>query len=390
MSDEVLSSLFACKQNLANQKFELKINDIRFVSHPALLENKNSFILINIVFALQAQCSYSIGGCFKNISEVMKLNLKYCSEMLLRAQQTIGTRTSLRRASSKLFDERDEDYVEDPRRHNLRSQKREDLRHDCSEVITCSMSQDSLPRPVCDWSHQCRPERISHPLLLPSAKSLELQIFRKKNEEWAAIHRSGHNWSLHSVFEALSWISPSCRSLRIARLRSTKWCKDPPPTHRILQSFEKFAKHVERLWVDDWASLSDGWTSRLLGEGNNYLSPLWNKRLRHQPRRTNSCFFAACWTFRYKVSRNVFDWSHQWFQPSNLDWTFDYAFATSRKTRATCPDGLVDAPTSPSDAASHLRAVHAVLRETIQWHFRPFVRVHFATKVREPVAFKVA
>lgn len=61
MSDEVLSSLFACKQNLANQKFELKINDIRFVSHPALMENKNSFILINIVFALQAQCSYSIG-----------------------------------------------------------------------------------------------------------------------------------------------------------------------------------------------------------------------------------------------------------------------------------------------------------------------------------------
>lgn len=67
LSDEVLSSLFACKQNLANQKFELKINDIRFVSHPALMENKNSFILINIVFALQAQCSYSIGeflGCF--------------------------------------------------------------------------------------------------------------------------------------------------------------------------------------------------------------------------------------------------------------------------------------------------------------------------------------
>lgn len=62
LSDEVLSSLFACKLELANQKFELKINDIRFVSHPALMETKNSFILINIVFALQAQCSYSIGN----------------------------------------------------------------------------------------------------------------------------------------------------------------------------------------------------------------------------------------------------------------------------------------------------------------------------------------
>jgi nitrogen permease regulator 3-like protein len=86
MSDEVLSSLFACKQNLANQKFELKINDIRFVSHPALMENKNTFILINIVFALQAQCSYSIG---KEIITEMKpvgdLEL-ISSEMLLRAK----------------------------------------------------------------------------------------------------------------------------------------------------------------------------------------------------------------------------------------------------------------------------------------------------------------
>jgi hypothetical protein len=60
-SDEVLSSLFACKLELANQKFELKINEIRFVSHPSKMQNKNSFILINIVFALRAQCSYSIG-----------------------------------------------------------------------------------------------------------------------------------------------------------------------------------------------------------------------------------------------------------------------------------------------------------------------------------------
>ncbi|CRK90550.1 CLUMA_CG004254, isoform A [Clunio marinus] len=77
MSDEVLSSLFACKQNLANQKFELKINDIRFVSHPALMENKNSFILINIVFALQAQCSYSIVKCYYELSKRLGLGLLY-------------------------------------------------------------------------------------------------------------------------------------------------------------------------------------------------------------------------------------------------------------------------------------------------------------------------
>lgn len=62
LTDEVLSTLFAVKMQLCNQKFELKINDVRFVSHPAVLQTaKSSYILINIVFALQAQCSYSIG-----------------------------------------------------------------------------------------------------------------------------------------------------------------------------------------------------------------------------------------------------------------------------------------------------------------------------------------
>lgn len=84
-SDEVLSSLFACKLELANQKFELKINHIRFVSHPALMETKSSFILINIVFALQAQCSYSIGKSISlsKIKQIPNLFLS-CSKMLLR------------------------------------------------------------------------------------------------------------------------------------------------------------------------------------------------------------------------------------------------------------------------------------------------------------------
>lgn len=142
MSDEVLSSLFACKtvsstltplngdflspfpfhqQNLSNQKFELKINDTRFVSHPALMENKNSFILINIVFALQAQCSYSIGEtrCSSPKPVHHSSTLTFSSEMLLRAEQTTRPRTALRRAPSELSHQRNEDNAEDPRRHQL-------------------------------------------------------------------------------------------------------------------------------------------------------------------------------------------------------------------------------------------------------------------------------
>lgn len=63
LNDEVLSTLFAVKSELCNRKFELKINDVRFVGHPTLIQS--SKYMINIVFALYAQASYSIGEfCF--------------------------------------------------------------------------------------------------------------------------------------------------------------------------------------------------------------------------------------------------------------------------------------------------------------------------------------
>lgn len=76
-TDEVLSTLFAVKPELCNRKFELKVNDVRFVSHPTLMHSKGpkddqksqSSILINIVFALHAQASYSIVKCYYELSK---------------------------------------------------------------------------------------------------------------------------------------------------------------------------------------------------------------------------------------------------------------------------------------------------------------------------------
>lgn len=71
-TDEMLSTLFAVKAELCNRKFELKVNDVRFVGHPTLLPyrtNKDdtaAMILINIVFALRASASHSIGRLFFN------------------------------------------------------------------------------------------------------------------------------------------------------------------------------------------------------------------------------------------------------------------------------------------------------------------------------------
>lgn len=111
LSDEVLSNLFACKLELANQKFELKINDIRFVSHPAtMMDNKNSFILINIVFALQAQCSYSIVKCYYELSKRLGLGLLYeerrCNYLTkeMKTMLKIHEDTIYDHKSEKIFD----------------------------------------------------------------------------------------------------------------------------------------------------------------------------------------------------------------------------------------------------------------------------------------------
>ncbi|KAJ8984780.1 hypothetical protein NQ317_003693 [Molorchus minor] len=81
-TDEVLSSLFAVKSELCNKKFELKVNDVRFVCHPTLLQLKtkqdeSGIMLVNVVFALQALASHSVVKCYHDLSKRMGIVLKY-------------------------------------------------------------------------------------------------------------------------------------------------------------------------------------------------------------------------------------------------------------------------------------------------------------------------
>lgn len=89
LTDEVLSTLFAVKQELCERKFELKVNDVRFVGHPTLLQpgsRKNSpeskqtnpsCVLINIVFALQAIANHSIVKCYYDLSKRLGVALRH-------------------------------------------------------------------------------------------------------------------------------------------------------------------------------------------------------------------------------------------------------------------------------------------------------------------------
>lgn len=87
-TDEVLSTLFAVKQELCDNKFELKVNDVRFVGHPTLLttssrhksntnESKQTLMLVHIVFALQAVASHSIVKCYYDLSRRLGVALRH-------------------------------------------------------------------------------------------------------------------------------------------------------------------------------------------------------------------------------------------------------------------------------------------------------------------------
>lgn len=88
LTDQDLSNLFAVKPELCDRKFELKVNDVRFVGHPiqfpsGIAEGSTqnpdapSTILINIVFALHAYASHSIVKCYYDLSKRLGIALKH-------------------------------------------------------------------------------------------------------------------------------------------------------------------------------------------------------------------------------------------------------------------------------------------------------------------------
>ncbi|XP_013117102.1 GATOR complex protein NPRL3 [Stomoxys calcitrans] len=133
-SDDVLAPLFAVKPQLCNQKFELKVNDVRFVSHPTLVPRKErpaftnqmttiapttcqqpQQILVNIVFALHAQASYSIVKCYYDLSKRLGLALKVEEQRIgyLTDETIVMTRTHDEVSSKNLPLERAFEVISD-------------------------------------------------------------------------------------------------------------------------------------------------------------------------------------------------------------------------------------------------------------------------------------
>ena len=74
INDLAFSNLFGVVQHrLCNQKFELKVDNVRFVGHPTLLDNNQCF---HVVFALKANASHDIVKCYHELSQHIAISLK--------------------------------------------------------------------------------------------------------------------------------------------------------------------------------------------------------------------------------------------------------------------------------------------------------------------------
>lgn len=128
-TDEMLSTLFAVKAELCNRKFELKVNDVRFVGHPTLLPyrtNKDdtaTMILINIVFALQASASHSVVKCYydlsKRLGKALRHEEKRCSYLTEEMKIMLAAHDEVSVLDSEMNGDNDDE--EDNLRHSVSS-----------------------------------------------------------------------------------------------------------------------------------------------------------------------------------------------------------------------------------------------------------------------------
>ncbi|XP_029431883.1 GATOR complex protein NPRL3 isoform X2 [Rhinatrema bivittatum] len=91
-SDVILATILATKSDMCGRKFELKIDNVRFVGHPTLLQHAlvqgsktdpspkrevPTMILFSVVFALRANADASVINCLHNLSRRIAIVLQH-------------------------------------------------------------------------------------------------------------------------------------------------------------------------------------------------------------------------------------------------------------------------------------------------------------------------
>lgn len=87
-SSKVLSNIFGVHSFLCGNKFELKIDEVRFIGHPLSLEikpgvktyfankKKSPLTMFHVVFALRAKSPYSVVTCYEELSQITGMAIR--------------------------------------------------------------------------------------------------------------------------------------------------------------------------------------------------------------------------------------------------------------------------------------------------------------------------
>ncbi|CAG0915718.1 unnamed protein product [Notodromas monacha] len=135
--DKVLSNLFSAKKALWGERLEVKINDVRFISHPTTLVltkeeqmyrapgGSSSFSLFNVVIALRAKASHWVVENYHELCRRLSVALKH--EEL---------RCGYLSREMKIMQEIDDQYATE-------AEKNPDVVHSPGEVVECLESISS-------------------------------------------------------------------------------------------------------------------------------------------------------------------------------------------------------------------------------------------------------
>ncbi|XP_050441964.1 GATOR complex protein NPRL3 [Adelges cooleyi] len=170
--DDVISSLFAVKMDLCDRKFELKVNNVRFIGHPIQIQTGGSnrkkkpespsIILINVVFSLDAFARRQIAHCYYDLSKMFGIALgheeKRCSYLSKQIKSMLAIHDSMASGSDAEVDTTNEN------KHFEKILEDCTLAQDLKKVYDDMCANGIIKLKVNNWIEVsfCLPHKVHH------------------------------------------------------------------------------------------------------------------------------------------------------------------------------------------------------------------------------------
>lgn len=241
-------------------------------------------ILINIVFALHAQASYSIVKCYYELS-------KRLGHALVYEESRVGYLSDEMKLMAKIHDEIATTSAENELAFPVQSLSAFDLILEQSSLAQClksvlrmcAMKQTKIlkrkssfptvvdiPWPMHNWPSQHDNQSMGYTVVLSTSQS-------SSGPQKGNHCRTGKNRSLLTITETVPRYAVAGRSDRTFRLCATVGRKNAFTIDQRIQSAENATKYGKRSRLGHQSCLRTRWSFGVLGKGNDNLSTVRNQ-----------------------------------------------------------------------------------------------------------------